>query len=103
MNENQYIFVYGSLREGGKNYNKISNEPNLRKIGCGITEYKYSFIGTMSDAYPYASRYLFDGVDKVNIIGELYEVLTPSYLEHYDQQHILNIVSLDQYKTGETH
>jgi gamma-glutamylcyclotransferase (GGCT)/AIG2-like uncharacterized protein YtfP len=85
MNETQYIFVYGSLREGCTNYNKIHKNPNVIKIGHGITECKYSFIGTMSGAYPYASHYSFVGVDKVNIIGELYEVITPSYLQDLDK------------------
>jgi gamma-glutamylcyclotransferase (GGCT)/AIG2-like uncharacterized protein YtfP len=85
MNENQYIFVYGSLREGGANYNKIHKNPNVIKIGHGITEDKYSFIGATSGAYPYASHYSFVDVDKVNIIGELYEVITPSYLHDLDR------------------
>lgn len=84
MIENPYIFVYGSLREGGSNYNKINKNPNVIKIGHGITEDKYSFIGAMSGAYPYASHYSFVGVNKVNIIGELYQVITPSYLQDLD-------------------
>ena len=97
MNETQYIFVYGSLREGGTNYNKINKNPNVIKIGHGITEDKYSFIGAMSGAYPYASHYSFAGVDKVNIIGELYEVITPSYLQDLDRfeyNYIREIVSV---------
>jgi len=85
MNETQYICVYGSLREGGTNYNKICNEPSLRKIGYCITEDKYSFIGTMSGAYPYATNYQFEDVDKVNIMGELYEVINPDYLQELDK------------------
>ena len=85
MNEKQYIFVYGSLREGGSNYNKINKNPNLIKIGYGITEDKYSFVGAISGVYPYASHYSFDGVNKVNIIGELYEVTTPSYFQELDK------------------
>jgi gamma-glutamylcyclotransferase (GGCT)/AIG2-like uncharacterized protein YtfP len=85
MNNKLYIFFYGSLREGGTNYSKINKEPNLIKIGNGITENKYSFIGAMSGAYPYASNYLFDDVDKVNIIGEMYEVITQSYLQILDK------------------
>jgi len=85
MNNKQYIFFYGSLREGGTNYSKINKEPNLIKIGNGITEIKYSFIGTMSGVYPYASHYLFDDVDKVNIIGEMYEVIAQSYLQNLDK------------------
>ncbi len=80
---NEYIFVYGSLREGGLNYNKL-NKSNVIYIGLGITEDTYSFIGAMSCVYPYASRHLFPNVDKVNIIGELYEVITPSYLQELD-------------------
>jgi gamma-glutamylcyclotransferase (GGCT)/AIG2-like uncharacterized protein YtfP len=85
MNNKQYIFFYGSLRDGGTNYNKIHKDPNLIKIGYGITEDTYSFIGAMSGVYPYASHYLFDNVDKVNIIGEMYEVITPAYLHDLDK------------------
>lgn len=84
MTNKQYVFFYGSLREGGINYNIINIDPNLVKIGNGITENKYSFIGTMSGVYPYASHYLFDEVDKVNIIGEIYEVITQSYFHNLD-------------------
>ncbi len=79
---NTYIFVYGTLREGGKNYNQI--EPNLKKIGIGITKDQYSFIGTMSGAFPYATKTSFEGIDKVNIIGELYEVLETNFLQKLD-------------------
>ena len=48
-------------------------------------EDKYSFIGAMSGVYPYATHYLFDDVDKVNIIGEIYEVITHSYLQYLDK------------------
>ena len=53
-----YIFVYGTIRKGGKNYSIIENEPNVRKIGFGITENKYTFIGAISGAYPYARTFL---------------------------------------------
>lgn len=110
MNNNsigkQYIFVYGSLREGGTNYNKIKDEPKLKKIGLGITQDKYSFIGAMSGAYPYASKYTFDGIDKLHIIGELYEVLTINYFDeldkleyNYDRQIISVIVNGKIYNT----
>ena len=85
MNNTQYIFFYGSLREGGTNYNKIHKNPDMIRIGYGITEDKYSFIGAMSGAYPYASHYVFDDVDKVNIIGEIYEIKTQSCLQYLDK------------------
>ena len=81
----EYIFVYGTLREGGKNYNIIYNETKLKKIGLGITKDTYSFIGTMSGAFPYATQTLFDGIEKVNIIGELYEILETNYLQNLDK------------------
>lgn len=80
-----YIFVYGTIRKGGKNYSIIENEPNVRKIGFGITANKYTFIGAISGAYPYATEHSFDGIDKVNIIGELYEVLSQTFLEKLDK------------------
>ena len=73
--EKQYVFVYGTLREGGTNHNRLKVEPDLNKIGLGVTEDKYSFIGAISGSFPYASRHTFDNVKKVNIIGELYDEL----------------------------
>lgn len=83
--EKQYVFVYGTLREGGTNHNRLKVEPNLTKIGLGVTKDKYSFIGAISGSFPYASRHTFDNVKKVNIIGELYEVLSQSYLDELDK------------------
>jgi gamma-glutamylcyclotransferase (GGCT)/AIG2-like uncharacterized protein YtfP len=78
---NQYVFVYGTLREGGKNHNKIHD---CKKIGIGSTKDLYSFIGTMSGSFPYATKTSFDGIDKVNITGELYEVLETNCLHNLD-------------------
>ena len=79
-----YVFVYGSLREGGTNYNKIANDTRLKKIGFGTTKEKYSFIGAVSGAYPYASKSIFENVNKVHIVGELYEVLLPGVFSELD-------------------
>jgi gamma-glutamylcyclotransferase (GGCT)/AIG2-like uncharacterized protein YtfP len=84
MNISQYVFFYGSLREGGTNHSKLQNEPNIRKIGNGVTEDKYSFLGAMSGAYPYASHYVFEDVAKVNILGEVYEIRAQSLLQYFD-------------------
>jgi gamma-glutamylcyclotransferase (GGCT)/AIG2-like uncharacterized protein YtfP len=78
----EYVFVYGSLRQGGTNHDKINK---FTKIGNGITVNKYSFIGMTSGAYPYASHHSFDGVDKVHIVGELYHVLYSSFFDELDK------------------
>lgn len=94
MDFNRYIFVYGSLRDGGTNQIKTKS---LRKIGVGITADKYSFISAISRAYPYASHFSFDGIDKVNVTGELYEVSEPSYfleLDKLEYNYIREIVTV---------
>lgn len=105
--QHAYIFVYGTLREGGKNYNKISNEPTLKRIGKGITIDKYSFIGAVSGAFPYASNAVFDGIDKTNVIGELYKVLDNNYFSeldkleyNYNRQIVPVIVEGKRYETN---
>jgi len=73
--KNKYIFFYGTLRKNGTNYGRIDNNPDIKYIGKFKTENKYSFIGLKSGSFPYASEDSFSDVEKVNVVGELYEIM----------------------------
>jgi gamma-glutamylcyclotransferase (GGCT)/AIG2-like uncharacterized protein YtfP len=69
------IFFYGTLRKSGTNYGRLANNPDINYVGKFKTENKYSFIGLKSGSFPYASEESFSDVEKVNVVGELYEIM----------------------------
>ena len=85
--KSRYIFFYGTLRISGRNYERISNQPDIEYVGQFKTKSKYSLIGLKSGSFPYASEYSFDNYSKVNIVGDLYEIKRnkEAFLKHIDE------------------
>lgn len=84
---NRYIFFYGTLRKAGTNYERVASVPDIEYIGQFKTEDKYSFIGLKSGSFPYVTEHSFDNFDKVNVVGDLYEIKQnkEAFLQNIDQ------------------
>lgn len=70
---NQYVFVYGTLRKGRYNHRLLENSPLITK---GKTKEKFNM---RASGIPYVCKEYSDENDN-NIIGEVYEV-TPQTLK----------------------